>query len=247
MDIVMQLVAGAGVLAGLVMWVINTVRHRGHLSQCVQDLQRHRRLDRRLIGCVIEMEHILDHMPRQQADDQTVPEELAGHVGFLFGLRQEAQANAAELARHAVRLRWSDSYLSKATLAGRRCELAHGALVSAFRALADAAKEYERGLPMALLRAGDGPRSRPSIAPVRLLDESAAVEVARLREACGEALVKAADSCRLRFGSSATFDTKWPVRRSEVPSDHKGHYSGEHRPIGWQGFGPQPMLHVDAK
>lgn len=40
MDTVMRLVAVAGALAGLVMWVANTVRHRRHLSQCVQDLQR---------------------------------------------------------------------------------------------------------------------------------------------------------------------------------------------------------------
>lgn len=247
MDTVMRFVAVAGALAGLVMWVANTVRHRRHLSQCVQDLQRQRRLDRRMIGCVIEMEHILDRMPPQQADDQTVPEELAGHVRFLFGLRQEAGDNAADLARHAVRLQWSDAYLSKATLAGRRCELAHGALVNAFQALADAAREYERGLPMALLRSGDGPKSRPLIAPVRLLDESAAVEVARLREVCGQALVKAADACRLPFETSGTFDTKWPVRRSEVPEDQTVHYGGEPRPMGWHGLGPQPMLHVDAK
>lgn len=65
----------------------------------------------------------------------TVPEELVGHAQFLFGLRQEAGNNAANLARQAVRLQWSDAYLSKAALAGRRCELAHGALVNAFQAL----------------------------------------------------------------------------------------------------------------
>jgi hypothetical protein len=119
--------------------------------------------------------------------------------------------------------------------------------VNAFQALSDATREYERGLSMALLRSGDGPQARAMTAPVRLLDESAAVEVARLREVCGRALVNAADACRLPFESSATFDTKWPVRRSEVPGEHEDPYRGEHRPMGWQGFGPQPMLHVDAK
>lgn len=246
MDIVLQLAGVAAALAGLVMWIANTVRHRMHLSQCVQDLQRQRRLDKRLIGCVIDMERILDHMPPQHTDDETVPEELEGHVRFLFGLRQEAADNAAHLARHAVRLQWSDAYLSKATLAGRRCELAHGALVDAFQALAAAAREYERGLPMALLRSGDGPQARRLTAPVRLLDESSAEEVARLREVCGQALATAGDACRLRF-EATVFDTKWPVRRSEIPRGHEDHYGGEPRPMGWQGLGPQPMLHVDAK
>jgi hypothetical protein len=229
------------------MWAASTFRHRRHLSQCVQDLQRQRRLERRLIGCVAEMEHLLDRMAPQEPDDLTVPEELVGCAQFLYALRQEAGDQATDLSRHAVRLQWPDVYLSKATLAGRRCELAHGALVNAFQALSDATREYERGLSMALLRSGDGPQARAMTAPVRLLDESAAVEVARLREVCGRALVNAADACRLPFESSATFDTKWPVRRSEVPGEHEDPYRGEHRPMGWQGFGPQPMLHVDAK
>ena len=174
-----------------------------------------------------------------------MPEELVGHARFLFGLRQQAGDNAANLARHAVRLQWPDVYLAKATLAGRRCELAHGALVSAFQALADATREYERGFAMALLRSGDGAEARAMTAPVRLLDESAAVEVARLREACTQALANAADACNLPFQTSAIFNTTWPVRRSEVPD----HYAdrGEIRPMGWKGFGPQPLLHVDAK
>src|SRR4051812_42273198 len=113
------------------MWIVNTCRHRSHLSQCVQDLQRHRRLDQRLIGCVNEMERILDGTP-PQASDAEIPEELVGHARYLFGLRQEAADNAARLSRHAVRLRWPDGYLGKATLAGKRCEVAHGALIRAF-------------------------------------------------------------------------------------------------------------------
>jgi hypothetical protein len=247
MTTVLQIITIATVAAGVVMWVASTVRHRRHLSQCVQDLHRHRRLDRRLIGCVVELEHLLDRMPPQASVEATVPEDLVGHARFLFGLRQEAGDNAANLARHAVRLQWPDVYLAKATLAGRRCELAHGALVGAFQALADATREYERGLAMALLRSGDGREGRAMIAPVRLLDESAAVEVARLREACTRALTNAADACSLPFETSATFDTKWPVRRSEVPEDYADPYRGEIRPMGWKGFGSQPLLHVDAK
>jgi hypothetical protein len=245
MGTVLQLIAVIGAIAAAVTWVSNTIRHRRHLSRCVDLLQRHQRLERRLTGCVTEMEHILDRIPPQAPQDRTVPEELEGHVRFLFGLRREAADNAVNLARHTVRLHWSDAYLSKATLAGRRCELAHGALMSAFQAMADAAKEYERGLAMALLRSGDG--EQPLTGPVRLLDEASAIEVARMREDCTRFLVRSADACRLRFESSATFDTTWPVRRSEVTNRHGDPYMGELRPLGWQGLGPQPMFHVDAK
>lgn len=84
-------------------------------------------------------------------------------------------------------------------------------------------------------------------AAVRLLDESAALEVARLREVCGRALANAADACNLRFETSAIFEIMWPVRRSEVREAGEDLYQGEARPMGWQGFGPQPLLHVDAK
>src|SRR4051794_30852990 len=117
MDTVVTALAIVGAVAGALMWMVQTARHRSHLSQCVQDLQRHRRLDRRLIGCVNEMERILDRLPAQDCDVE-VPEELVGHVRYLFGLRQEAADNAWQLSRHAVRLRWPDAYLGKATLAG---------------------------------------------------------------------------------------------------------------------------------
>lgn len=247
MSTVLSVIALAATVAGAFMWVVSTLRHRSHISQCAQDLQRHRRLDKRLIGCVSEMERILNTTAAQAPGDAAVPEELVGHARFLFGLRQEAADDAADLSRHAVRLRWPDGYLAKTTLAGRRCELAHGALVNAFQALADATREYERGLATALLCSGDGAESRAMSMPVRLLDDSAALEVARLREVCALALTHAADACNLRFESSAVFDTKWPVRRSEVPEVGVDPYHGETRPLGWQGLGPQPLLHVDAK
>ena len=90
---------GAGGAA--VMWLVHTVRHRQHLSQCVQDLQRHRRLDRRLVGCVTEMEWILDDLPAA-ASAAEIPEELVGHARYLFGLRQEAADNAARQAFDAL-------------------------------------------------------------------------------------------------------------------------------------------------
>lgn len=242
-----EIIAVAGAVAAGIMWALSSLRHRSHLSQCAQDLRRHQRLDRRLCGCVAEIELILDRMPAQAPNEVVVPEELVGQVRYLYGLRQEAQDNAFNLARHAVRLQWPDAYVSKATTAAKRCEIAHGALVSAFRALADAAREYERGLPMALVKSGDGAEARNLAAPVRLLDEEAAAEVAELREVSREALTTAAEACGLRFETSALFDTRWPVRRSEVPCEHADLYGGEVRPMGWNGFGSQPLLHVDAK
>lgn len=246
MDTVVTALALGGAVAGALMWIVNTFRHRSHLSQCVQDLQRHRRLDRRLIGCVNEIERILDRLP-PRASDVEVPEELVGHVRFLFGLRQEAADNAWHFSRHAVRLRWPDGYLGKSTLAGKRCETAHGALVLAFQALADSTREYERGVPAAILKSGDGADSRSLSMPVRLLDESAAEEVARSREVCERALSHGADACNLRFRSHTVFDTKWPVRRSEIMEAGEDLYEGEAGPMGWSGFGPQPMLHIDAR
>ena len=246
MDAVVAVLALAGAVGGALMWVVHTLRHRSHLSQCMQDLQRHRKLDRRLIGCVNEMERILDGLPARTTDVE-VPVELVGHVRYLFGLRQEAADNAWRLSRHAARLRWPDGYLGRLTLAGKRCEIAHGALVTAFQTLADSTREYERGVAVAILKSGDGADARSLSMPVRLLDESAAVEVARLREACERALTHGADACNLPFISHSVFDTKWPVRRSEIMEVGLDPYDGAVRPIGWSGFGSQPMLHIDAR
>jgi hypothetical protein len=202
----------------------------------------------RLIGCVVEMEHILDTTePQTSPGVPVIPEVLVGHTRFLFGLRQEAGDHAANLGRHAVRLRWPDGYLAKTPLARRRCELAHGALVNAFQALADATREYERGLTAALFGSGNGAEARAMSMPMRLLDDVAAQEIARLREISRRELTHAADACNLRFESSAVFDTRWPAWRSEVSAFDVDPYHGEARPLGWLGFGPQALLHVDAK
>jgi hypothetical protein len=126
MSIILEILGFASVVAAAFMWTLSTLRHRRHLAECVDALQRQQRLDRRLMGCVAEMEHVLDGIPAQEQDDLTVPEELVGPAQFLYGIRREAVEHARELSRHAVRLHGSDVYLSKATLARRRCELAHG-------------------------------------------------------------------------------------------------------------------------
>ena len=64
---------------------------------------------------------------------------------------------------------------------------------------------------------------------------------------CERALTHAADACNVAFPSHVVFDTKWPIRRSEVPVAGSDPYLGEVKPMGWLGFGSQPLLHVDAR
>lgn len=246
MESVAQYVGIAGSVLALVMWAVHTVRHRRHLDQCVADLQRQRRLDLRLVGCVTELEQILDSLPPSSSGSE-MPEEVVGHARFLYGLRVEARDNASNLSRHASQLRWPDGYIGKVTLSGERCRIAHGALIQAFESLERATREYERGLAAALRGSGDGGAARSLTMPVRLLDESSAIEVARLREACERALTQAADACKLPVRSHIAFETKWPVRRSEVRLEKGDPYRGEVRPMSWSGFGAQPIVHVDAR
>lgn len=230
----------------IVMWVCDTLRHRSHLQQCLLDLRRQRRLDKRLAGCVADMERILDGLPSSKSPNQ-VPEALVGHLHYLNNLRVEAADNATRLGRHAVRLCWPDVYLSRGTPAGHRCQLAHGALITAFQTLADSAREYERGLGRALQACGNEEGVRTASMPVRLLDESAADEVARLRESCNVALADAVAVTRLRNEPFILFEATWPVRRSEAAAMGAAPYAGEIRPMGWRGLGGQALLHVDAR
>jgi hypothetical protein len=229
-----------------VMWFLDTLRHRSHLQQCGGDLRRQRRLDQRLAGCVADMERILDELPPSNSPHE-VPEVLVGHVHYLNSLRVEASDNATRLGCHAVRLHWPDVYLSRLTVAGKRCQLAHGALITAFQTVADAAREYERGLAGALQGCGIGPEGRAPSMPVRLLNESAADEVARLREKCDVALAHTVAATRLRIEAFILLEATWPVRRSEAAALGADPYGGEIRPMGWRGCGGQPLLHVDAR
>lgn len=192
------------------------------------------------------MERILDNLPPSDAATQ-VPEALVGQVNYLHSLRVEATDNATRLGSHALRLHWPDVYLSRGNLSSKRCQLAHGALLTAFQSLAEAAREYERGLIRALETCGDGPTSRTPSMPVRLLDESGADAVARLRDTCDTALAHTVAVTRLRNAFLTVFEATWPVRRSEVDVLGADPYNGEVRPLGWAGFGDQPMLHPDAR
>lgn len=240
----MSIVAYLSAAAFAVMWVVKTVRHRSHLAQCEQDLRRHQRLTRRLTRCITEMELLLDATP--PTNDAQIPEALVGHSHYLYGLRVEASDNANRLSRHALRLRFPDAYLTRVTLAETRCEIVHGALVEAFKSFAQAAREYERGLGTALVQCGDGASARSLRSPVRVLDEDSAETVKSLRDKCSSATAGAADALGLRTFSKGVFDARWPVRRSEVTARHDA-YEGEARPMGWDGFGAQPLLHVDAQ
>ena len=103
MSTVLSVIALAVTVAGAFMWVVSTLRHRSHISQCAQDLQRHRRLDKRLIGCVSEMERILDTTAAQAPGDAAVSIHIVHSSGGLrlgvtrIGVTAEALSNSADL------------------------------------------------------------------------------------------------------------------------------------------------------
>jgi hypothetical protein len=83
--------------------------------------------------------------------------------------------------------------------------------------------------------------------PVRLLDEAVAVEMAMLRETCDAALAHTAAASGIGSEAFLLHEETWPVRRSEVMALAADPYRGEIPPLGWRGFGAQPLLHVDAR
>jgi hypothetical protein len=229
-------------LGGVVGWIAQWVWHRSHLQQATQDLQRFHRLSRWLSGCVWELHQYLAGQVEPQVD---VPEPIVGHMRYLSGLRQESEDYASNAGRHSVRLRWPDSYLTRLTPTARRCELVTEKLRVAGESLVQACRLYEMGTTDAL-RSG-GPRADQLAAPVALLDEATASELARLRNRFDEALRAAADICRLDGWAWTMYEAKWPIRVSELPDSAAELYRGEVRPMGWTGLGSQPFLHVDAR
>jgi hypothetical protein len=90
--------------------------------------------------------------------------------------------------------------------------------VTAFNWLANAAREYERGLPRALRSNGDGASALSLRAPVRVLDRGLASEMTDRRRECTLAAATAADALGLRYMAAAVFDSKWPIWHWEVLS-----------------------------
>lgn len=56
--------SAAAVVLFAVMWGVKSARHRSHLGQCWAWLHRLDRLDRRLTGCVTEIERYLQRQPQ---------------------------------------------------------------------------------------------------------------------------------------------------------------------------------------
>lgn len=142
------------------------------------------------------MERVLDRL-EPPASEEEVPEELVSHVRYCSSCgekRETTQGNSHGMQFNFVGL---TATCPPRAWQGERCQLAHGSLIKAFQALAEASREYERGLRRALQTCGDGPDARPLRTPVRLLDEEGAEEVARLRDDCGSALTETADALRL--------------------------------------------------
>jgi hypothetical protein len=234
--------AAIGLLMVVAGWIVQWVRHRAHLQQAAQDLWRFHRLSCRLGGCVWELHSYLVGQFEPQVD---VPELIVGHTRYLFGLQQESGDYASQAGRHSVRLRWPDSYLSHWTSTAKRCELIMEKLRVAGESLAQACRLYDMGA-MAALQAG-GPRANQLAAPVALLDDASAGELARLRNSFDEAFRAAADICGIKGWAWTMYEAKWPIRISELPDSAGTLYRGEVSPMGWAGFGSQPILHTDAR
>jgi hypothetical protein len=223
-------------------WIAQSVQHRRHLSQTVEDLRRFHRLSCRLSGCVSELHHYLTLHP-EKSDE--VPEPIVGHVVYLHSIRQESADQASRAARHPVRTHWADDYLSRRTPAAKRCELATEQVCLAASAIADACKLYEIRLGEALT--SGGPRDDRLVAPIAILDERSAKHLTELRTRFDEAARAIADVTRRDAWSLTMYESKWPIRISELPNSPGEPYGPEIRPMGWTGFGSRPIIHADAR
>lgn len=170
-----------------------------------------------------------------------------GQHRYLFGLRQELVDLTSELGRHTHRLRWPDGYLTRETLAGKRCTLAHEALARSTSAMGAAAREYD-GMLADILNQGRSTlrASHTHDAALLLLGKSDTAQLHRLRTECQEAMRAAGDVLAPGARQWNTIDCTWPIWRSELPAGDDP-YRGEVRPMAWTGFGDQPLIHVDAR
>jgi hypothetical protein len=225
-------------------WIVQSLQLRSHLSQAVQDLRRLHRLSRRLGGCVWELNQCV---ASQLKPIEEVSEPIICHVAYLFAIRQECGDLASQAARHSVRLRWADGYLSRRSLAAKRCELANENLRIAASALADACKVYERNIGQSLMSGTPSTSDIRPAAPITLLDEVSASQLAQIRVCFDEAVRALADVTGLRDWTVTMHESMWPIRHSELPASAGELYGGEIRPMGWTGFGSRPIIHVDAR
>lgn len=248
-DAVPTIIGILGICATVAGWVALTFEravHRPHLSQATQDHRRLHRLSARLAGCVVELERMLeDGLP--VPGPGLLPDSVAGHMVYLFSLREECEDFRSRAQSHNARISWPQAYLRRASLNARRCAAAQAALAQAADALRGAARVYEEGFVVAHReRAGKGGGRAPA-EPLLLLSDEQASEIIAHRKTFGEQMRLVATHIRLRYPCFEHYRCTWPALSSEMRGFDDDPYRGETRPMGRQGFGPVPVLHPDAR
>ena len=118
------------------------VVHRPHLRQVEQDHRRLHRLSTRRAGCVVELERMLEgcfFIP----GPGLLPDSVAGHMAYLFALRDECEMFRSRTGNHNSRISRPQAYLQRASVSAGRCAAAQAALAEAADALGSAARVYE--------------------------------------------------------------------------------------------------------
>ena len=227
-------------------WVFERAVHQSHLTQAEQDHRRLHRLSARLAGCVVELERMLEAgLP--VPGPGLLPDSVAGHMVYLFGLRDECDEFRGRSQSHNARISWSRAYLQRASPSAQRCVAAQAALAESADSLGGAARVYEEGFVAAHRnQAGKGGDRAPAEPLLLLSDEQASAIIAR-RKIFDEQMRLVATHTRLRHPYFAHYRCTWPALSSEMQGFGDDPYRGEARPMGRQGFGPVPVLHPDAR
>lgn len=246
MTTIMEIGAACAAVVGLVALAHERLVHRAHLRQVEQDHRRVHRLSNRLAGCAVELERMLEGgLP--VPGPRLLPDSVAGHMAYLFALRDECEEVQSRAASHNARISWTNTFREKVTATSRRCSEARAALGGSAGALSRAARLYEEGFVAAhRKRAGKGGGRAPG-EPMLLLSQRRAGEVLVQRAAFDEQMRLVATHTRSRHPLLEHYRCAWPVLRSESQSVSGDPYRGEVRPLGRHGFGPVPVLHPDAR
>lgn len=232
--------------AAAVAWVFERTVHQSHLSQAEQDHRRLHRLSKRLAGCVVELERKLE-AGLAVPGPGLLPDSVAGHMVYLFDLREDCADLRSRTQSHNARISWSRAYLQRASPSAQRCVAAQAALAESADALVGAARVYEEGFVVAHReRAGKGGSQAPA-EPLLLLSDEQASDVIAHRKTFDDQMQLVATHTGMRHPYFAHYRCTWPALSSEIQGFGDDPYRGETRPMGRQGFGPVPVLHPDAR
>lgn len=241
-----QIGALCAAAAGLVALAYERLVHRPHLRQVEQEHHRVHRLSNRLAGCSVDLERKLeDGLP--VPGPGLLPDSVAGHMAYLFALRDECEVIRTRTASHNARISWTQAFREKVTVTSRRCAAARAALANSAAALSQAARVYEEGFVAAhRARAGEG-GGRAQGESMLLLSQKQAKELQTQRAMLDEQMRLVATHTRAHHPFLEHYRCTWPVWRSESQNVNGDPYRGEVRPMGHHGFGPVPVLHPDAR